>query len=170
MSEMENRFNRLVVILGLATLLAGSNADAQEPVAELAFLTPLLGPDWTGTFIPPEPDWAHELHGETILDGHAVHLIKEVAAADFRMESLFTFDPDSARVTFVSQTNRGQLSTGTARFADGHVIVEGRNHYDTTVREFRQTFTILPDGRLEDRFYRREGEAWIQGHLIRYRP
>ncbi|GEM_PF-1603265 len=170
---------RCVPVLILPALLAGAlflcafrQADGaiQEPVEQLQFLSPLLGTTWTGRFEPPGPSFDHVIRWEPILDGHAIRMVKDVEAADFRMETIYVWDPQAGNVSYLTQTNSGQISTGIVRAENGLIIQEGVNHYDDPVTEYRYTFTVTPDGTLEDRFYHREEGAWIQGHLIVYEP
>jgi hypothetical protein len=143
-----------------------------DPEGPFRPLYPLLERTWTGHFVseyPEEAAWEHIVRWETILEGQAVRFRKEVPEHGFRQEVTYAWSPREERFVFQALTDRGQLSVGTVWFEDGMMVLEGVNHYETPVREFRQTFRLRPDGVLEDRFYRREEERWVQGHLIEYR-
>gem|GEM_PF-2470714 len=143
-----------------------------DPEGQFRLFYPLLGRPWTGHFVsehPEEAAWNHIVRWEPILEGQSFRFHKEVPEHDFHQEVTYAWSTREERFVFQALTDRGQLSNGTMRFEEGMLVLEGVNHYETPVREFRQTFRLRPDGVLEDRFYRREGDRWVQGHLIEYR-
>jgi len=146
-------------------------APCSELSEQLSFFEPLLGETWVGHFDDPESaEFVHVATWESALDGQAVSYHKDVEAAEFSMEALYYWDPTSTEVAFVSVTNRGQVSAGTARETDAGIELLGESRTDAGTRPFRYVLRFCADGTLEDLFFSPVGDGWTQGHLILYSP
>lgn len=144
--------------------LAGT---AQGLDGNMELLQPFLGAPWSGHYSDPET--AHLLHEsvwEPILDGRSVRLTKRVDELAFVSETIFYWDPGRRLVAFLTVTNRGQISRGTAILEGGAILLEGVSVREDGDRPFRLTYRLLDDGTLEDRFYLKQGDAWNQRHLV----
>ncbi|UCC71378.1 MAG: hypothetical protein JSV86_13400 [Gemmatimonadota bacterium] len=157
---------------GLAVLLLATapRAQAQELDANLSFLKPLLGTTWVGRYVPSdEDDVTHVVHWEAILSGKAVRKTKRVPELNFAEENLYYWDWEENAVVFAGVTNRGQVLRGTIYKEEGLIVLRGAWTDDETSHEFALTLEVLPDGRLQDKYYNIVDGAWQQGHLIDYR-
>ena len=152
------------VLAVLATPVVG-----QGLVDALAPFEPLLGTSWTGRFVSqPAPPGDHSVEWRTILSGQAVQWSKRVEALDFAMETFFYWNAELDAVAFLQLTNRGVVGEGVVAFEGALIALEGVVQQPTGPTEFRQTFELLPDGTLEDRYYRRVGDGWHPEHVIVY--
>ena len=153
----------------IAVLLVAAGAAAQEPIDEMAIFEPLLGSAWAGRFQDSSaPQVDHVVEWNTILDGQVVRWSKRVDALGFEMETTFYWDRELAVVTFVQLASSGVHGQGTAWMEEGRLVLSGVSGQTSGAVEFRQTFEILADGTLEDRYFRRAGDAWAPQHVIVY--
>jgi len=151
-------------ILGSAVI-----ASAQPPIDELAIFETFVDTAWTGRFQDVRaPQVDHVIEWSAILDGQAVRWSKRVDALGFSMETTFYWDRERAAVAFVQLGNNGVHGHGTAWLEDNLLVVVGVSRQASGSVAFRQTFEILADGSLEDRYYRKSQEVWAPQHVVVY--
>lgn len=154
----------LAVVVTLACAAVG-----QELVGPLASFEPLVGTSWIGRFTSsPTPPFDHRIEWEAILDGQVVRWAKRVEAVGFAMETYFYWDAELGAVAFTQLTSNGIHGKGVVEFDDGVIALVGVAMQTWGLVEFRQTFEILSDGTLEDRYYTRVGADWSPEHVISY--
>ena len=159
---------RFVVLLMLFSFF-GSNASGEEAGDPLGFLSDITGRVWLGHYSNAEDaHYNHAVRWSAELDGKAVRVEKKVSELNFMMETVFFWDPEIQKISFVSLTNRGQVSRGTAVEEDGKLVLLGVSKAEGDSRDFKMSYCLMPDGSLEDRFFIKKGEEWQQRHLIRY--
>ncbi len=153
-----------VVVLAVVTV-------SQELAEPLAPFGALLGTSWVGRFTSsPAPPFDHLIEWKAILDGRVVQWTKRVEAVDFSMETFFYWDAELGAVAFTQLTSNGVHGKGVVEFENGVVVLVGVAMQTWGLVEFRQTFEIMEDGTLEDRYYTRHGSEWSPEHVIVYRP
>ena len=156
-------------IAPMIVLLIAACVAAQAPIDEMAIFQPLLGSAWVGRFRDPSaPQVDHVIEWSTILDGQVVRWSKRVDALGFEMETTFYWDRELATVRFIQFASNSVHAQGTARTEKGALVLLGVSEQPSGSFEFRQTFEILADGTLEDRYFRRAGDAWAPQHVIAY--
>jgi hypothetical protein len=145
----------------------GAQSRGQQLDSTLQFFAPLVGPIWVGQYVesPEEAHIQHIVQWQAMLGGKVVKKVKAVATLDFCEVSLHYWDPGNERVTFVSVTNRGQVATGSVRQDSGHMVLSGDRAVGAS---FVLSFAVLPDGRLQDRYFNVVDGSLKQGHLIEY--
>ena len=154
----------LAVVMTLACAAVG-----QELVGPLAPFEPLVGTSWIGRFTSsPAPPFDHLIEWKAILGGQAVQWTKRVKAVGFAMETFFYWDAELGAVAFTQLTSNGIHGKGVVEFDDGVIALVGVAMQTWGLVEFRQTFEILSDGTLEDRYYTRVGADWSPEHVISY--
>ncbi len=157
------------VVLLMLFFFCGSNVSGEEASDPLGFLSDLTGRVWLGHYSNPEDaHYNHVVRWSAALDGKAVRVEKKVSELNFEMETIFFWDPEIEKISFVSLTNRGQVSRGTAAKEDGTLVLLGASKAEGDSRDFKMSYCLMPDGTLEDRFFIKKGEEWQQRHLIRY--
>ena len=157
------------VVLTVVVALAAA-ALSQELAEPLAAFEPLIGTSWLGRFTSlPAPPFDHRIEWKAILDGHVVQWAKRVEAVDFTMETFFYWDAELGAVAFTQLANNGVHGKGVVEFENGVVTLVGVARQTWGLVEFRQTFEIMEDGTLEDRYYSRCGADWCPEHVIVYR-
>ena len=162
-----SRRTSLIVLAAFVALAVA--AVSQELVGPLAPFGPLVGTSWIGRFrSSPAPPFDHLIEWQAILDGQAVQWTKRVEAVDFAMETYFYWDAELGAVAFAQLTSNGIHGKGVVEFEDGLIALVGVAMQTWAVVEFRQTFEILSDGTLEDRYYSRAGVDWSPEHVITY--
>jgi len=138
----------------------GVAASAQAPIEELAIFVPFAKSEWAGRFQDPRaPQVDHVIEWNAILDGQAVRWTKSVEALGFSMETTFSWDWEIAAVSFVQLASNGSHAQGVAMAEGDRLVLVGVSAQPLGPVEFRQTFEILADETLEDRYCRRAGEA-----------
>ena len=162
---------RVFTVLVVATLLMSLAAAAVDLHDALAPLAPLAGTCWTGRFVStPAPPFDHEIAWTAALGGHVVKWVKWVEELDFTMETSFYWDAEAETIAFTQLASNGNHSRGTVTSEDGQIALVGVSIRPSGLAEFRQTFEIMPDGTLEDRYYSRGSGDWIPEHVIVYEP
>ena len=157
-----------VVLIAVVALAAA--ASSQELAEPLAAFEPLIGTSWIGRFTSsPAPPFDHRIAWEAILDGQVVQWTKRVEAVDFTMETFFYWDAELGAVAFTQLANNGIHGKGVVGFEDGVIALVGVAMQTWGLVEFRQTFEVMEDGTLEDRYYSRCGSDWCPEHVIVYR-
>ena len=157
------------VVVGLLACLPQASGDVRELSEHLRFLEPLLDREWVGHYTDEETaHFIHVLRWELVHGGHVVRMTKQVEELGFAVETLYYWDPDSSNVAYVTVTNRGQVSTGTAVAQGDTIELLGQDLTADGQVAYRYAFYITGDGILEDRFSRRTGDGWEERHLIRY--
>ncbi len=160
-----------VVAVLVLSVMSAARASAEELREELTFFAPLVGTTWVGHYSNAEvAHFVHAVRWEPVLSGRAVRATKRVEELDFSMETLCYWDAGSGQVRFLSLTNRGQLLRGSASWSDGLVELTGEQIADTGATPFMQTYRVLTNGELEDRFYLKGQGEWVEQHLIEYAP
>jgi len=160
---------RVFVLLITATLLVSLAVAGVDLHDTLAPLGCLVGTCWTGRFVStPAPPFDHEIEWSAALDGHVVKWVKRVDELDFAMETVFYWDAEIATIAFTQLASNGIHSRGTVEAEGGKIALVGFSIRSSALVEFRQTFEIMPDGTLEDRYYSRGSGDWIPEHVIVY--
>ena len=161
------------MLTSAAVLLLGwffpASADIGALSEHLQFLRPLVGRAWVGHYADAETaHFVHVLKWESVHGGSSLRMIKKVEELDFAMETLYYWDAHSSNVAYVTVTNRGQVSTGTAVAQGDTIQLLGQDLTAEGQMGYRYTFYVTDEGILEDRFYRPAGDGWEERHLIRY--
>lgn len=155
-----------LMVFGSALL---TYADDHALSEHLAFFDPLVQGEWVGHYSDEETaHFEHVVRWESVHDGHVVRMVKKVDELDFAMETLYYWDPDVTCVSYVTVTNRGQVSTGRAAAEGDTIELLGHDLTPDGQVDYRYTFYVKDDGVLEDRFYRPDGDRWEERHLILY--
>jgi hypothetical protein len=150
-------------------LFFSGTALSQEFDEHLLMLRPLAGETWVGHFVnSSDSGLVHVIRWEPILNGKVVKSTKEVAALDFTMETYYFWDWEKENISFLQLTSRGIFSRGTVTLDEAKITLSGRGIRSKSVSGFKQTFEIQSDGKLQDCFYRKNNDEWVQGHLIEY--
>lgn len=167
---MEDPMARAFLLTLMSVIVFGGAAAAQELATPLAGFSPFIGIPWTGRVVShPTPPGDHALAWAVTLNGHVVTASKTVTPVGFSLEILFYWDKELDCVAFVQLSSNGLHAKGTAEVVDGVITLEGLAGQAEGMRPFRQTFQILPDGTLEDRWYAGSAAGWIPQHVIVYR-
>jgi len=161
---------RVFTLVMIAALLMSLPVAAIDLHESLAPLDSLVGTSWIGRFVStPAPPFDHAIEWSATLNGHVVKWMKWVDELDFTMETSFYWDAEADAIAFTQLASNGNHSRGTATSEDGKLILTGTSIRPSGLAEFRQTFEIMLDGTLEDRYYSRGSNAWIPEHVIVYR-
>ncbi len=164
-----HRCTRTALIVFVAAVALTVIVVSQELVEPLAAFEPLVGTSWIGRFTSsPAPPFDHLIEWKAILGGHVVQWSKRVEALDFAMETFFYWDKELDSVAFTQLAGNGFHSRGVVEFENGLIALVGVVMQAWGIAEFRQTFEIMPDGTLEDRYYSRAGTDWSPEHVIVY--
>jgi hypothetical protein len=164
---------RNLMVLSLLILVQArflpASADVVEVSEHLELLRPLMNREWVGHYTDEETaHFIHQVAWDAVCGGGAVRMTKLVDELDFAAETLYYWNAVSAEVAYVTVTNRGQVSVGTAAAAGDTIELLGHDLTEEGEVAYRYTFCISDDGILEDRFYRWGGVRWEERHLIRY--
>jgi hypothetical protein len=158
--------------LGVLTVVVALAAAAlsQELVEPLGAFELLVGTTWIGRFTSsPAAPFDHWIEWKAVLGGQVVQWTKRVEAVDFTMETYFYWDAELRSVAFTQLASNGIHGKGVVEFEDGVIALVGGAMQTLGRVEFRQSFEIMSDGSLEDRYYTRSGSGWCPEHVIVYR-
>jgi hypothetical protein len=167
---MKPRQLLIIALLSAAMLpVASSGGQGQDLDPRLEFLAPLIGTDWVGHFVgSADSTLTHRVRWEAILDGRAVRRVKTVPQAGFATEGYYFWDWERGQVTFVSVSNRGQVTHGIVSTDEGRIVLRGVWRDGEGPHEFVLTLEVLADGRLRDRYENVIDGKRTPGHLIEY--
>ena len=165
-----HRCTRTALIMLVAAVALPVVVVSQELVGPLAAFEPLVGTSWIGRFTSsPAPPFDHLIEWRAILNRQVVQWSKRVEALDFAMETFFYWDKELGSVAFTQLAGNGIHSKGVAEFENGLIALVGVVMQTWGIAEFRQTFEIMVDGTLEDRYYSWAGTGRSPEHVIVYR-
>jgi hypothetical protein len=158
---MRSGIHRTLFVPFLLILAPLSIARAQGLNEHLQPFEKLLG-SWHGRFQEIDETLEVNITCEIILNGWGVRCLKRVPeAGDHANETTYYWDEKNQVVVFISLTNNGWRTTGTARFEGQRLLTEGVQIGPTEERETSGVFEFLPDGGLK------EGMSG-RGHVILY--
>ncbi len=165
-----DHWRRAAPIVLTAVVALAVAALSQELAEPLDAFEPLVGTSWIGRFTSsPAPPFDHHIEWKAILNGQVAQWTKHVEAVDFTMETYFYWDAELGTVAFTQLANNGIHSKGVVEFEDRGIALVGVAMQTWGLAEFRQTFEVMEDGTLEDRYYSRCGADWSPEHVIVYR-
>jgi len=137
--------------------------------SRLAAFASLVGTSWRGGYVGSDgPTIDH--HWEAALDGHAVVRRIDVPEVGFSDETRFFWDWQQERIAFVGLNTRRIVTRGTVATSEGHLILQGTDHWPDHVTESRRTVELLPGGQMRDVYERREAGQWVPGHVQEFNP
>jgi hypothetical protein len=155
----------LIVFVAAATVAVGG-----QLITPLAAFESLAGTSWIGRFTSsPAPPFDHEIKWTVILDGQVVRWTKQVEALAFSMETFFYWDKDLDAIAFMQLGSNGIHSKGVVELDNEAITLVGVAMQTWGTAEFKQTFEVMADGTLEDRYYSRSETGWSPEHVIVYR-
>jgi len=158
-----------VAVVAMAVVTLTALCAAQTPIDELTIFEPFVGTSWIGRFQDRTVIQAdHLIDWTTLLDGQAVRWSKRVEELGFTMETTFSWDREREAIAFTQLASNGNHGEGTAAAEGCLLVLVGVSRQASGALEFRQTFEIMDDGALEDRYYRRAGDGWSPSHVIVY--
>ena len=160
----------LATVLSFALfVLMLESASGQEN--RLSIFENLTAHDWAGHYVNSEDsNLTHNVTFEYYLNSRAVVQKKTVPDIGFEAETHFYWDWSANRVAFLSLMNKDLFSTGWVEPSDSSLTLWGETFFEGGKSNFKITYEIDDSGRLVDKFYRRQGETWVQGHLIVHDP
>jgi hypothetical protein len=135
----------------------------------LQFFKPYVNKCWTGHYVNSEDSaYTHSIKWDYILDSKSVIETKTVPELNFKMETLYYFDWESNQISFISLMNKEMNSSGIVWVDGSKIIMEGKNYFQGGSAPFKKSYEISQDGNLIDTFFRKKGDLWVTGHLIKY--
>jgi len=159
---------KIVSAILFAFYLIINSAFGQEA---LSIFEDFTDKEWVGHYQNSEDsNLIHIIKWEYDLDKHVVNMIKTVPELDFRMETIFYWDYEKNQISTLSLVNKAMISKGTVVKTDDLLEIMGKTFFNNGSQEYRQTFEISDDGYLQDYFYRKTNNNFIQGHFIKYAP
>lgn len=129
----------------------------------------LVNKEWEGHYVNSEDSvYTHQLRFEYTLAKKVVKEMKDVPELDFHMETYYYFDWKNDNISFLTLLNKDMVSSGKVVMGGQKIMQIGTNYYDGGSQEFKKTYEINDEEELIDLFYRKKGDMWIRGHVIRY--
>lgn len=157
----------LVALIAVASMAVASLA--QELIDDPAIFEPLVGTTWSGRFQDHRVTQAeHVIEWNAILGGQVVRWSKRVEELGFSMETFFYWDSAIGTLAFVQFASNGNHGEGVVEMEDRTLVLIGISMHAAGSMGFKQTFEIMEDGALEDRYFRRAEDGWAPQHVIIY--
>ncbi len=161
--------NTSLLTLLIVLLISANEINSQTSAERLAFFHPFTNQVWTGHYSNPEDShYVHQLEFESILGGSAVILTKKVEELEFEMRTIFFWNPEFEQIAFQSITSKGQISSGFVSLENDQILLTGENINEKSKGTFKQSFQLLANNEITDRFYLMIDNEWKQRHLIIY--
>ena len=147
-----------------------NHAKFSQAIEPAEMFSNFIGKKMEGHYLD-SPDTGHYIHSiswSLSINANLVLETKEVKELNFYMTTIFYKDEIDKCIRFIRHSNKGGTSEGVARVKDNAIHLEVLN--ETEQIHFRYTYTMLPDGTVCDKFYRRNSDgAWSLGHNIFYK-
>ena len=141
---------------------AGAGDTELDPRLEV--LEPLVGERWIGHFRNDPEAPGLVFSWEVILDGRSVRGLRLVPDNNFVGESTFYWDEQRQTVAYLSLTNNGYVSHGTAVFENGRIVIAGSQTGPNGTKDVRAMFWIDEQGRLNNQLHNLENAKWEPAH------
>jgi len=164
----------LIVFLALQIPLPGQALDLR-----LAILEPLLNKEWRGMMKAPDgsAEWEVVCTYKPILDGKAVKVARTSAAQNGLEEGTIYWDGPAGKVAFFSIHNSGVFSSGFVSVEKDLIVFEGRMTLPAPPPtagikqsfDFRNTFELVSESEMVDRWFQNAFGPWRPGHVISFR-
>jgi len=164
----------LIVFLALQVPLPGQTIDPR-----LASLEPLLNKDWRGLMKAPDgsAEWEVVCTYRPVLDGKAVKVARTSAAQNSFEEGIIYWDDPAGKIAFFSIHNSAVFSSGFVSVDKDLIVFEGRMTLPAPppkadIRQsfdFRNTFELVSESEMVDRWFQNAFGPWRPGHVISFR-
>ncbi|MEW6363449.1 MAG: hypothetical protein AB1714_02290 [Acidobacteriota bacterium] len=166
-----------LAVLFLAVLSPAVAAQALDP--RMSALEPLLHKEWKGMMKAPDGStvWEVVCRFEAVGSGLLVKYDRRTTGrADFE-EGYFYWDDPAKKLALFAVHSGGSFRTGLVKAESGVLTIEGRMAWpvappDPRVKQsydFRNTFTLVSETEMTDRWFQNAFGPWRPGHEIVFR-
>ena len=125
--------------------------------------------EWTGHYMNSEDsNIVHQIKWEKTLDTKVIKEIKIAPEVSFEMHTYFYWNHGKKQIEFLSLDNKGNRGEGVVSTEKEILVYRGKFYYKNGENTFKKTFEIDSEGKLEDLFYIKRENSWIQRHHIEY--
>jgi hypothetical protein len=162
----------LVVLTGLSQ--AGPGLDPK-----LAPLEPLLHKDWRGMLKAPDGSaaWETACRFEPVWAGKVIKYTRTTPERDSVEEGYIYWDDPAQMLAFFSIQSGGVFSTGFVSIDQKLITIRGRMTWPAPPPnpgvkqsyDFRNTFELLSESEMVDRWFQNAFGPWRPGHVITFR-
>ncbi len=151
----------IVLMLILTSFLCGNSLDIFEPY---------MGVIWEGHYKESEDSaLTHFIYWEYSLDSSRVFQIKTVPELDFKMVTTYYMDDRWDELASLTLLDQNTYAVGYAHKEMNYIETYSKNYHAEGFHETISRFELW-EGKMIDRFYRKNGENWYMGHRIFYKP
>ena len=158
---------RLMIVSLFVSLSIFTPLLAQEK--PLSLFNDLVGKQWKGHYVNAKDSAIeHLIRWEYVLDSKYVKQTKEVPELNFKMETFYYWDFELNQLSALTLINRNMIAKGRIISKDKMIESYSKTFKQSGATESKQTFNINASGQLEDYYFRKESEQWVQGHFILY--
>lgn len=152
----------------IACLILFSEASIAQSNS-LQIFESLTGKNWKGHYVDSEDSiYTHYIKWEYILDNKTVRETKTVSELNFEMVTYYYFDWEKDQISYLSLLNKDMMSTGTVHIKSSKIVLTGSTYFDGGAYNFKKTFELDDNGNLIDKFFRKKGDTWVKGHIIKF--
>lgn len=133
---------------------------------ELEIFSPLVGRIWLSEDTAPDGKTIlhHIKRYELIQGGKVIRYYQECQELGVRTDGYIYYNPDTRQIEKLALTSNGNISNGKVDFTDGEIVFSGVVIFRDSKLEYRNCFTVTPDGEINDSYFSLRGEKWQAGH------
>jgi len=159
-------FLLIPALLFVFHLYSGGQARAEK----LGILEPLVGKTWVGELRSPDGKTASQvsLRYESLWNGAAVRVSRSNPERKSFSEGYFYWDNEGGGIGFFSVNSLGGPVKADVSTEDGKVCLTGSVTINGKTFDFKNTFELLPNGKMVDRWYQNASGTWNAGHVIEF--
>jgi hypothetical protein len=160
-------------------VLAGLSGAVSNLDPKLAPLTPLLDKDWRGMLKAPDgsAEWETLYRFEAVWGGKVIKSTRTTPARNSVEEAYIYWDDPAQKPAFFSIQSSGVFATGFVSVEGKVLTFEGRmtwpdpppNPGVKQSYDFRNTFEVLSESEMVDRWFQNAFGPWRPGHVINFR-
>jgi hypothetical protein len=142
----------------------------QTHAEKLGILEPLVGKTWVGEMKSPDGKTVSRisLRYESLWNGAAVKVSRSNPERKSFSEGYYYWDNEGEKIGFFSVNNIGGPVKADVSTEDGKVCLKGSVTINGKTFDFKNTFELLSDGKMIDRWYQNASGTWNAGHVIEF--
>jgi hypothetical protein len=158
-----------MVTLFVSVAIARISSENSPALNEnLKLLEPLANKKWVGKLKALNEDRYLDIvrQFDIIWNGTAIKISSFCRELNSDREGYIYWDSDENQIALFSINNKGTIQKGYVSEDQGKILFSGFIIFPDRKLEFKNYFELTSEGRLIDKWFRRENGEWLPGHNL----
>ena len=159
----------VISILILIISFLHSGMLAQSVNENLKILEPLLK-QWEGELKSPDgsESWQTYYKFTLLWDGNAIKFTGSTPGKNANSEGYYYWDRQEKKIAVMIINEKGIYQKGFVTLEEGFITIKGTISFPERTFEYKNTFEIISEGKMIDRWYQNAFGPWMAGHVIEF--